>query len=218
MTNERLEEQQRLMNFAIRFHNPKVMESYGHKTDEDTKKLISLMLITDKDSLITALFRMNNFYNVADRSTKEYLDYPGQSIVKRANAGIVGELRLNSAKKYVNGKPVGTYRVKIPHFNEDLVASLRGFQQEFGNVRMLYVFADKKQLKVNVSSEKEGFRVLNYLLKAVDAKKRLGTAEEHAYKGNMPPDAEPHKLTGLTLAAKSVNVIYPNKTNLIYHL
>jgi hypothetical protein len=218
MTNQLLSEQQGLMNFAIKFHNAKVVEAYVHRKDDETKKLVELMLITEKDSLITALFRMNNFYNVADRTSREYIDYPGQSIVKREPIGIVGEVRLGSAKKYVNGKAVGTYRITIPHFKEELVESIRDYHQEFGNVRMLYVFADKKQLKVNVSSQKEGFRVLNHLLQAVDPKKKMGTAEAHAYEGNMPPDAEPHKLTGLTLAAKSIRVISPDKTSVVYQL
>jgi hypothetical protein len=218
MTNELLSEQQGLINFAIKFHNAKVMEAYGHKKDEESQRILSLMLLTDKDSLIVSLYKMNNFYNVADRSTREYIDYPGQSIVKRSRAVILGEVRLSSAKKYVNGKPIGTYRIKIPHFKEELFASVRDYHQEFGNTRMIYAFEDKKQLKVNVISETEGYRVLNHLLKAVDPKKKLGTAEEHAYKGNMPPDAEPHKLTGLTLTAKAVRVLYPDKTSLVYQL
>jgi hypothetical protein len=218
MTNELLSEQQGLINFAIKFHNAKVMEAYGHKKDEESQKIISLMLLTEKDSLVVSLYKMNNFYNVADRATREYIDYPGQSIVKRSPAGIIGEVRLVGTKKHVNGKPVGSYRVKIPHFKEELVASVRDYHQEFGNVRMLYVFADKKQLKVNVSTEKEGWRVLNHLLKAVDPAKKLGTAEEHAYKGNMPPDAEPHKLTGLTMTAKAIRVIYPDKTSVVHQI
>jgi hypothetical protein len=200
MTNELLSEQQGLINFAIKFHNAKVMEAYGHKKDEESQKIISLMLLTDKDSLVVSLYKMNNFYNVADRATREYIDYPGQSIVKRSPAGIIGEIRLVGTKKHVNGKPVGSYRVKIPHFKEELVASVRDYHQEFGNVRMLYVFADKKQLK------------------AVDPAKKLGTAEEHAYKGNMPPDAEPHKLTGLTMTAKAIRVIYPDKTSVVHQI
>jgi hypothetical protein len=55
MTNELLSEQQGLINFAIKFHNAKVMEAYGHKKDEESQKIISLMLLTDKDSLVVSL-------------------------------------------------------------------------------------------------------------------------------------------------------------------
>jgi hypothetical protein len=212
--NEALSETQAQINLAARLLNAEVAEAYGKRTDDAGVRLKELLTIKEgKDTTVVATLKILNFYLCAGRLPGEAPPQELFGLAQRSYDVIVGQVRLKCDKKLVAGKPCGYYRLNIPHFLPDRWEEVRDYHQEFGNLKVIYAFADKRQLKVSVSTEKEGHRAINHLLKAVDPSRLLGTAEDHCYTGRLPKNSKPHRLTGLTLKANRVRTIYPDKTS-----
>jgi hypothetical protein len=220
--NANLTNQTALINLSARNLNADVAEAYGQRSDETGQRLMELLTVRpEQDNAINVLLKMMNFYFGCNRVPSESLaadsfDQTGRAL--RTNDVIVGEVRLKLDKKLINGSPTGYYRVNIPHFLPDKIDEIRGYHHEFGSITVLYTFSDKRQIKVFVSNEAEGFRVINHLLKAVNPKFLLGTAEQHAYVAHAPKTRKPHRLTGMTGKANRLRVRNPDKTSVSYQL
>jgi hypothetical protein len=69
---------------------------------------------------------------------------------------------------------------------------------------VIYTMTDGHQLKLRTIDLNEGHRLMNYLLKAVDPKKKYGSSEEHSYVGRSPKDSGKSPLYGETLRCYKV--------------
>lgn len=212
--NESLTYTQAQINLAARLLNAEVEEAYGKRKDEAGMKLKERLTINEsKDTTGIVMLKILNFYLCAGRLPGEAPPQDLFGLAQRSYDVIVGQIRLRCEKKLIAGKPCGYYRLNIPHFLPEKWEEVRDYHQEFGNLKVIYGFADKRQLKVSVSTEKEGHRAINHLLRAVNPSLLLGTAEEHCYTGRLPKNSKPHRLSGLTLKANRVRTIYPDKTS-----
>lgn len=219
MTNEILTETQALLNLTERSFNSVLVEAYGNKKDPASKKLLeTLRMRPGKETVPNAILKVLNFYLINGRAESPAVLDKNYGLVARSYDVLVGQIRLKSDKKLIEGSPVGYSYLHIPHFLPEKWEVLAGYHQKMGNVIMIYPFADGRQIKVFVSSVGEGQRAIEHLLKAVDPSKLLGTAKRHCYKGAKAEDAKAHRLTGLDLKVNKVTVIYPNGTNHGYQL
>lgn len=212
--NQNFAETQELVGLVAAAFNIQVAEAYAHRTDPEGQRRNRLLRINpEKDPIGRAQFKMDFFYKVDGRLTAQIPQPVSEgSRVIRSEQVTMAELRLKPSKKLINGSPAGYYRVTVPHMLADKWEALIGYEQEFGNQTMLYVFGDKRQIKINVSSEKEGHRCINHLLRVVDPAFICGTSEEHTYVGRRAKNAKPHRLTGLKAAANLATIRFPDKT------
>jgi hypothetical protein len=209
--NNNLTDTQALLNLAAHITNVEIAEAYQGKstTAADLKRILSID--TSKDTVQSALLKMMTFYFGANRVPAEPTQTEGSRIYGRAVNIIQGEVRIKPERKRVNGSPTGYYQINIPHFDPNKWQELRGYSHAWGRQILIYTFESKRQIKVNAFNEKEGHRMINHLLKAVDSKYLCGKSEKHSYKGDLAADRESPRLTGMKGRANRVAVAYPDR-------
>jgi hypothetical protein len=216
MLNLTLTETQALLNLTALTLNAEIAEAYSG--DSEASKELRRILTIDpkKETVQTALLKMLNFhFNHGLPSDQPAAD--GSRIYGRATGIIQGEVRVRPPKKRINGVPTGYYQTVIPHFLPDKWVELRDYTQTWGEVRMIYAFESKRQIKVNVRDEKEGHRVINHLLRTVDPSYYLGKSEHHSYRGFVPPDKKKLVVSGLTGKANRVSIEWPDDRQIERH-
>lgn len=216
--NNNLTDLQSLLNLAAQAVNIEIAEAYQGNAGNAAELRRILTLDPKKETAQSALLKMMTFYFGCDRVPTEQAKDEGSRIYGRAKNIIVGEVRIKPPKKRVNGSPTGYYQVRIPHFLPDKWNELREYTHAWGGTALIYSFQSKRQIKVYAASEKEGHRMINHLLKAVDPAVQMGTSERHSYKGHLAEDKEPPKLTGLVGIANRISIEYPDRQTTENHL
>lgn len=216
--NNNLTDLQSLLNLAAQAVNIEIAEAYQGKNVAAAELRRILTLDPKKETAQSALLKMMTFYFGCDRVPTEQPTGEGSRIYGRATNIIIGEVRIKPPKKRVNGSPPGYYQIRVPHFLPDKWETLREYAHSWGGTTLLYTFKSKRQIKVNAASEKDGHRMINHLLQAVDPAFKMGTSEEHSYMGCLAKDKEPPKLTGLVGIANRISIEYPDRQATENHL
>jgi hypothetical protein len=216
--NDNLTDLQSLLNLAAHAVNAEIAEAYQGSTPSFVELKRILTIDPKKETAQSALLKMMTFYFGCDRVPTDQPTGEGSRIYGRTPNVIVGEVRIKPPKKRVNGSPTGYYQIRIPHFLPEKWEALRGYSHAWGSTTLLYTFQSKRQIKVNAASEKDGHGMINHLLKAVDPAFKMGSSEEHSYKGYLAKDKDPPKLTGLTGTANRVSIEYPDRQTTENHL
>jgi hypothetical protein len=198
-TLEALEGLEFFRNFAKLAFNHHVNAIYWKATEEH-KTAKRALLITDKDSQISIANKQLLLFFSLQKFTQQTEDKI--SFAKGTAEGdpdmIRAKIQLNPALKYMpDGSSTGYRYISVPHIDEAKLGEFRDFYFIHGSITRLYCFADKKQIKVLAIDEKEGNRAINELLKLVQPKWKLGTAEEHGYTGKPPKDIKDPALLGI---------------------
>jgi hypothetical protein len=186
-------------NFAKLIFNRHVEAVYW-KPSEDHQQAKRALLITDKDTQISIANKQLLFFFSLQKFTQQIEDKI--SFAKGTADGdpfmIRAKVQLSPEKKYTSdGQSTGYRYISVPHVDEAKLGDFRDFHFVHGSICRLYCFADKKQIKVFAIDEKEGDRAINHLLKLVQSKWLLGTAENHAYTGKPPKDSESPELLNI---------------------
>lgn len=207
-TVENLENLAQFTNFAKLVFNEHVNAVY-YKNSEEHVQAKKALLIKDRDSQISICNKQLLFFLSLQKLEQQVSDkfVLNSGNVDKDPSMITAEVKLNPSLKYKkDGTPTGTRQIKIPHVDESKLGNLRDFKFTHGKVAVIYSFADKKQIKVLSIDEKEGLRAINELLKIVDSKWLLGSAEEHCYMGKMPKDMKDGDLHGLTSKGTALHI------------
>jgi hypothetical protein len=215
LANDRLTKLKSRVAVEAKLFNAKVSEAYGHRQDPTGKTLLSALVIDENDSTLDRVEKMMIFFLVCERLplTATGLITEGSGIGRSIDV-TTAQVRIKSPKKYADKKAIGYYYVRVPHAVETAWETLRGYRQTYGKITALYVFADKRQIKINVKDEKEGHRCINHLLKVVDPKRLIGTSEKHTHFSHPPPDKKPPRIDGLTAEANQITLLLPDRTEL----
>jgi hypothetical protein len=210
MLNSHLTDTQALLNLTAQALNAEIAEAYSGDSKAARELRRILTMDPKKETVHTALLKMLNFhFNHGLPSDQPAAD--GSRIYGRATGIIQGEVRIRPPKKRINNIQTGYYQIVVPHFLPDKWPELREYTHTWGEVKMIYAFSSKRQIKVNVKDENEGHRVINHLLKAVDPAYHQGKSERHSYKGFTPPDKEKLVVSGLTGKANRVSIEWPDR-------
>jgi hypothetical protein len=194
--------------FAQLAFNHHVNAIYWKATD-DHKAAKRALLITNSDTQISIANKQLLLFFSLQKFTQQTEDKI--SFAKGTADGdpdmIRAKIQLNPALKYkADGSTVGYRYISVPHVDEARLGDLRDFYFIHGSITRLYCFADKKQIKVMAIDEKEGNRAINELLKLVQPKWKLGTAEEHGYTGKPPKDVKEPDLLGIKSQAAELQL------------
>jgi hypothetical protein len=198
-------------NFAKLTFNRHVKAVYW-KDDETHRNAKRALLITDKDTLLSIANKQLLFFFSLQKFAQavEERIVIAKGMAEKDPNMVKLRLRMAPLKLY---KPDGTkygYRYfQVPHIDESKIGNLRDFTFKHGMVIRLYVFADKKQIKLFAFTETEGDRAINEILKLVDKKWLLGTSEQHSYTGRIGKDVPDGDLTGLTSKCNALLVQHP---------
>ncbi len=209
--NENLTDLQSLLNLAAHAVNAEIAEAYNSSAGSAAELKRILTINPGKDTVQNALLKMMTFYFGCDRVPTEHPKPDEPLFYRRATDIIVGEVRIKPPKKRVNGSPVGYYQIRVPHFLPDKWDLLREYTHAWGSVTLVYTFQSNRQIKVKAKDEKEGHRMINHLLRAVDPAFTMGTSESHSYEGKPAKDKKPPKLNGLVGVANRVSIEYPDR-------
>jgi hypothetical protein len=200
-------------NFAILTFNRHVEAVYYKNTETHTEAKRAL-LITAKDTQMSIANKQLLFFFSLQKfaqQTDERVNIAKGMAEKDPNM-VKLKVRLQPAKLYKpDGTEYGQRYISVPHIDESKLGNLRDFTFKHGMVIRLYVFADKKQIKLFAHTETEGDRAINELLKLVDKKWLLGTSEEHSYTGRIGKDVKDLDLTGITSKAVALLVTHPHE-------
>lgn len=198
-------------NFAKLTFNRHV-EAVYYKNSDTHLEAKRALLITDKDTQISIANKQLLFFFSLQKfaqETEERVNIAKGMGEKDPNQ-VKLRVRVNPSRMY---KPDGTrygYRyLRVPHIDESKLGNLRDFTFKHGMVIRLYVFADKKQIKLFAYDEAEGDRAINQLLKLVKDEWIIGTSEQHSYTGRMGKDVEDLDLTGITSKCNALLVQNP---------
>lgn len=212
-TIENLEGVAFFRNFAKLTFNRHIEAVYHNDSDEH-KNARRALLITDKDTQISIANKQLLFFFSLQKFTQqtEETQYLTQGTALPDPEMIYLKVQLSpSLLYYSNGQSVGKRYIQVPHIDESKLGNLKDFKFTHGAITRLYVFADRKQLKVKAIDEDEANRAINELLKLVLDKWKLGTAENHAFTGRPPKDKSAPKLVGITSSCNELHVYYPNE-------
>jgi hypothetical protein len=207
MANDNLEHLQGMVNLFSAEYNRQVAEAYQGKSE----KVKNQVLARSQDTPIMLLLKAFYFYLVADRLPSVVPPTADGRLHRRMAHIIVGEVRLKSDKKRVNGRVPGYYQLHIPHMHPDRWEKLRGYTHTWGNLTMVYAFDSQRQIKINVKDEATGHKAMNHLLQAVDPSCLLGSSEQHSYVGRPAKDKAPFRLAGQTGRANRIAIHYPDE-------
>lgn len=205
-------------NFAKLIFNRHVEAVYYKNSDTHVEARRAL-LITDKDTQISIANKQLLFFFSLQKFTQQTEET--QYLTSRTALGdpdmIYLKVQLSPSLLYFsNGSPVGKRYIQVPHIDESKLGNLKDFQFTHGAVSRLYVFADRKQIKVKAIDEKEADRAINELLKLVLDKWKLGNSENHAFTGKPPKDKSAPKLLGITSTCNELHVHYPYQRPLTF--
>jgi hypothetical protein len=209
-----------LLGVSAKILNHDVKEAYGHRTDPAGQELMRVLTVDPaKDAAPIIQLAYSTFYWGCGRLMQDSIQVFGEGsrVVEKKPAN-VAEIRLKPNKQYIDGVQVGYYRINVPHALKDKWQQIAGYTQTFGNITALYVFGDRRQIKINVSTEAEGHRCINHLLKLVDPAVLNGSSEEHSYIGRRAKNRKKHKLEGLLGTANQIKQKFPDRTHLIHQL
>jgi hypothetical protein len=200
-------------NFAKATFNRHVEAVYWKEIEahQDARKAL---LITDKDTQISIANKQLLFFFSLQKFTQqtEETQYLTAGSVPSDPEMIYLKVQLSPSLLYFpGGQPVGKRYIQVPHVDEAKLGSLKGFKFKHGSITRLYVFPDKKQIKVQAFDEIEGNKAINSLLGLVLDKWKVGTAEDHAYTGKPPRDKSGNRLTGITSTCNELHIHYPHQ-------
>jgi hypothetical protein len=200
-------------NFAKLTFNRHVNSVYHQNSDSHIEAKRAL-LITDKDTQISIANKQLLFFFSLQKFTQqtEETQYLTSGTVPGDPEMIYLKVQLSPSLLYLpNGQSVGKRYIQVPHIDESKLGNLKDFKFTHGAVSRLYVFADRKQLKVKAIDEKEADRAINELLKLVLDKWKLGNSENHSFTGKPPRDKTAPKLLGITSVCNELHVHYPHQ-------
>jgi hypothetical protein len=101
-----------------------------------------------------------------------------QSHFEDENTSIKITLKLDKTHD-TNNKPLGTQFFHVPHIDETKLDALKSFYLIYGDIQCIYRFDSGKEIRVYVKDKREGFRVINKLLKVVRSENLQGNAQKH---------------------------------------
>jgi hypothetical protein len=212
-TIENLEGVAFFRNFAKLTFNRHI-EAVYHDASDTHKDARRALLITDKDTQISIANKQLLFFFSLQKFTQqtEETQYLTQGFEMPDPNMIYLKVQLSpSLLYYPGGQSVGKRYIQVPHIDESKLANLKDFKFTHGAITRLYVFGDRKQIKVKAIDETEGNRAINELLKLVLDKWKLGSAEDHAFTGRPPRDKTAPKLLGITSTCNELHIHYPNE-------
>jgi len=198
-------------NFARLAFNRHIKAIY-YKNDDTHKQAKRALLITSKDTQLSIVNKQLLFFFSLQKfaqQTEERVNIAKGLEDKDPNM-VKLKIRLQPSKLYkLDGTMYGQRYISVPHIDESKLGNFRDFTFKHGMVIRLYVFSDKKQIKVFAFTETEGDRVINELLKLVRKDKLLGTSEQHSYTGRIGKDVKELDLTGITSKAVALLISHP---------
>jgi hypothetical protein len=212
-TVEKLTELDFFRNFAIVSFNRHVNAVYHLSTEEHVAAKRAL-LITISDTQISIANKQLLFFFSLQKFTQQTEETPyltAQTELSDPNMVRVKVQLSPSLLYFPDGMSVGKRYIQVPHVDESKLHLLKNFKFTHGDVIRLYVFGDKKQIKVRAISVEEGNRAINELLKIVVEKKKKGTAEKHGYTGKLPEDKPPGRLLGITSTCNELHIYHPHE-------
>lgn len=212
--NDRRTSIEALINISRKIFNEQLKLTYDgrvnrsqEEVDRD-KQLKDILLVGDRDTVPEVTLKLLTFYLLGNKIpsvieeyiavNKKYVNKDpdmvwGKLCVK--GKGIIGD-RAKSAYKYI----------QIKNIDRDKITLLSSFNFKIGSVLIMYTLKDGSQIKLNCSTQKEGHKAINELLKVIKVDLLQGTSEEHSYIGTVPSDSGKLKLDGLTLEAISLQL------------
>jgi hypothetical protein len=238
-TNARLERLQLLRNFSKKVFNYRVNQAYAGE-DEFNTLARKVLTIEDNDTIDLMNYKLDLFYLGLDKlapSHQQFLSLSGgnKRLMKEFKEGKRTrrkETRLNSTesqlldedgtvtlhfratkKFYADGKRTGYIYLDVPHVDLKKVDKLRELVFKVGIKRILYSFADGRQIKVDTNSKKAGHALINQILECVQPSWFAGKSESHSYFGEFPEDIERPKLDGQTMYVFKVSWTSPDGKN-----
>lgn len=237
-TNAKLEELQLLRNFSSKVFNYRVNQAYSGD-DEFNSLARKVLTIQSTDTIALMNYKLDLFYLGLDKlspSHQQFLSLSGgnKRLMKEFKEGKRGkkESRLNSSesqlldeagtvrlhfratkKFYSDGTRTGYIYLELPHVDLKKVDKLRELVFKVGTKRILYSFADGRQVKIDTNSKKAGHTIMNQILECVQSDWFAGKSESHSYFGEFPEDVEPPKLDGQTMYVFKVSWISPDGKN-----
>jgi hypothetical protein len=212
-TIENLEGVAFFRNFAKLTFNRHI-EAVYHDASDSHKDTRRALLITDKDTQISIANKQLLFFFSLQKFTQqtEETQYLTAGTVPSDPEMIYLKVQLSPSLLYFpNGSPVGKRYIQVPHIDESKIGNLKDFKFKHGGVTRLYVFADKKQIKVKAFDETEGDRAINQLLGLVLDRWKLGDSETHSFTGKLPKDKDAPKLLGITSKCNELHIHYPHE-------
>lgn len=207
-----LEEVAFFRNFAKLTFNRHVNAVYHQNSDSHIEAKRAL-LITDKDTQISIANKQLLFFFSLQKFTQqaEETQFLTSGTVPGDPNMIYLKVQLSPSLLYFpSGQSVGSRYIKVPHVDESKLSNLRDFKFTHGAIRRIYVFPDKKQIKVIAIDEAEGDRAINQLLKLVLDKWKVGSSENHSFTGKPPKDKDDPKLIGITSKCNELHIFYPH--------
>lgn len=197
--------------FAQAAFNRHVQAVYW-KDSDDHKDAKKALLITNQDTQISIANKQLLFFFSLQKFTQqtEETQYLTMGTALSDPDMIYLKVQLSpSLLYYPEGQSVGKRYIQVPHVDEAKLGNLKNFKFIHGSITRLYVFADRKQIKVQAIDENEGNRAINSLLELVLDKWKLGTAENHAFTGKPPKDKKTPRLQGVTSSCNELHIHYP---------
>lgn len=211
-TTAELNNLQQLIAFSQLVFNRHVSDVY-YKNSEEHKLAKAALLIRDNDTYPAINTKVSLFFLALQHLSNdvEEIIAVNSKFREKDPEAISGRIKLNPKKKYKKGEngkqiSIGCRYIEVPHIDESKLWELRGFTFIHGNCVCLYTFKDKKQIKVLAHTTEEGLKAVNHLLKIVDPKWKVGTAEEHCYTANGAKDMAKGDLHGITSKATGIHI------------
>lgn len=214
MTNAKLTETIRLNNLTKQIINPLIQQVY-YKDDDANKVLRETLTISSTDSTVSIVQKMLVFFmgcNKLSQDVEEHL-LVNKAIEQKSQDRVIVEVKIRSDKRFYTDKDgkvraTGYLKFRIPNIDLDYISKNADFFRELyivsGKQSLIYTLTDGHQLKLKTIDIKEGHRLMNYLLKAVDRTKLYGKSEEHSYIAAAPRDSGTSPLYGETLRCYKV--------------
>jgi hypothetical protein len=207
---EKLAQNKAFSKLAFNHH----VTSVYYKETAAHKQAKEALLIKDDDTLLMQVNKKLDFFfclQKFEQITEDRLIL-NPLFAKDPDPNAINiEVKLNPSIKYKKGKDgrvvsVGTRQIKVPHIDMAKLGNFRDFKFRHGNVKVVYIFADKKQINVRAYSKEDGLKAVNHLLKLVEDKWHLGAAEKHCFV-SIPSEATEHgDLHGLYSKATALHV------------
>jgi hypothetical protein len=182
---EKLAQNKAFSKVAFNHH----VSSVYYKEIDAHKQARDALLIKDDDTLLMQVNKKLDFFfclQKFEQVIEEHL-LANPRFAKDPDPNAINlEVKLNPSIKYKKDKKgrvisVGTRQISVPHVDMAKLGDFRDFKFRHGNVKVVYIFDDKKQINVRAYTKEDGLKAVNQLLKLVEDKWKLGTAEHHCY-------------------------------------